>query len=353
MANLIPTFGPLLENFTAWITKNRETIASSNTLKGVVIVLAAAIVGRLVLALVSLVAPLAAIIARITLLAVTAIPGMLLGIAALCESAGLPALAAMFFRVGLAVDAMLGPIGWAIAALTALGFAIDWVMRKNAERTKQAATFADQKIAAMDPQRAKQAMAFYQRKGWTRAQAAALVGHEAYESGLNPQQREIGGGPGQGLAQWGKRRQKDFKEWSGGKNLINATMAEQLEFSHFELTKGKEQAAGRRLRATSSVADATSVVFDYERPANRSSAPQRLALAQRFYETESGKAPGDTKPAPGAQVAAGGQAAQPPVHVIVDLKNVPRGTKADVKDRRGGGTSEVRVDYSLADLSTP
>lgn len=397
MANLIPTFGPLLEDFTAWMTKNREAIASASVLKGVVVVLAAVIVGRLVLAIVSLVAPLALVIARITMLALTAIPSMLVGIAALCESAGLPALAAMFFRVGLAVDAMLGPIGWAIAALTALGFAIDWVMRKNEERRKQAAIFADQKIAAIDPGRAKQAMAFYQSKGWTRNQAAALVGHEAFESGLNPQQREIGGGPGQGLAQWGKRRQADFKEWSGGKDLAKASLQDQLEFSQFELTKGKEQRAGRWLKATKTIESASDAVFEYERPANRSSGPQRLALARRFYEQpdkapapgvppmlakrfyeQPGKAPapavpralardfykaesGGAAPAPGDkkkdglanQVAANSPGAQPPVHVIVDLKNVPRGTKAEVKDRRGGGSSEVRIDYSLADLSTP
>src|SRR5690606_17919333 len=50
--------------------------------------------------------------------------------------------------------------------------------------------------------RIDEAMGFFESKGWTRAQAAGIVGNLQAESGVDPNRRQNGGGPGYGLAQW-------------------------------------------------------------------------------------------------------------------------------------------------------
>lgn len=112
----------------------------------------------------------------------------------------------------------------------------------------------------------KEAMAFFVGKGWTKEQAAGIVGNLMRESpNLNP--REIGDkGNAYGIAQWHADRQAKFKAWVG-KDIRDSTLEEQLAFINHELTDGDERPAGDRLRQARTARSAGEVVSRmYERP---------------------------------------------------------------------------------------
>lgn len=115
-------------------------------------------------------------------------------------------------------------------------------------------------------QREGQAQRYFQAQGWTQAQAAGIVANLKRESAFNPS--AVGdGGKAFGLAQWHPDRQAHFRE-AFGKDIREASFEEQLAFVQFELTQGREKAAGARLRAAQTAQQAGAVVSQYyERPA--------------------------------------------------------------------------------------
>lgn len=106
-------------------------------------------------------------------------------------------------------------------------------------------------------ERAKQAMEFFQGKGWSKEQSAGLVANLIHESGLRTEAKGDGG-VARGLAQWHPDRQAGFAEWAG-KPLSEASYEEQLGYVHHELTEGREQAAGKALAKTSDAAQAAAI----------------------------------------------------------------------------------------------
>ncbi len=159
--------------------------------------------------------------------------------------------------------------------------------------------------------RIDQAMAFFMGQGWTRAQAAGIVGNLWAESRVKHDQAQHGGGPGYGLAQWEGPRQASFAQWAGH-DIHNSTMQEQLEFIQWELTH-TESAAGNALRGASTADEAARIVMTrYERPADQSEGAQRgrANYAEAIFANSSGSpAPGPAPapgPSPGPSPAPGG-----------------------------------------------
>lgn len=109
------------------------------------------------------------------------------------------------------------------------------------------------------------AMAFFQRMGWTRDQAAGIVANLQHESNMDP--RAVGdGGKAYGIAQWHPDRQRNFEKWSG-KSMRDSSLEEQLAFVNFELTQGAERRAGQLLKAATNAGQAGEIVSKhYERP---------------------------------------------------------------------------------------
>ena len=129
---------------------------------------------------------------------------------------------------------------------------------------------------------AREAMDYFVSQGWSREAAIGIVANLVTESGLNA--NAFGDhGHAYGIAQWHPSRQRDFKKWAG-KDIRLSTLQEQLAFYHYELTQGKEQAAGNRLRNATSKRQAAEIVSRYnERPADREGeAARRGALAASF-----------------------------------------------------------------------
>ncbi len=129
------------------------------------------------------------------------------------------------------------------------------------------------------------AMKHFMDKGWTREQAAGIVANLNKESNLRP--GAVGdGGKAYGIAQWHPDRQAEFEK-KYGKSIRGSSVAEQLDFVHYEMTEGKEKAAGDRLKRAQSAAEAGSIVSKYyERPlAREAEAAERGAAAERLHRT--------------------------------------------------------------------
>jgi hypothetical protein len=106
--------------------------------------------------------------------------------------------------------------------------------------------------------------------GESRNSALGLVAGLNVESGFDPKSEVIDtdGKVHRGIAQWSPERNMDFYKWKG-KNLKDATLDEQIDFVHYELTHG-ERGAGDRLANSASPEIAGEVASEYYfRPKNK------------------------------------------------------------------------------------
>lgn len=112
---------------------------------------------------------------------------------------------------------------------------------------------------------AEEAMNFFMSRGWTKEQAAGIVGNLIQESNLNPTAVNTKENA-QGLAQWtpvGGRQQMIAKHL--GKPIVEASFREQLDAIDWEL-KNKETKAGSLLKQSKTASEAAFVVDKfYER----------------------------------------------------------------------------------------
>jgi Phage tail lysozyme len=144
----------------------------------------------------------------------------------------------------------------------------------------EAASWAGAKPGGGKVGSASGAIDYFVSQGWTPAQAAGIAANLSRESGFNP--RSVGdNGSAFGIAQWHADRQADFKR-QFGKDIRESTLEEQLAFVQYELTKGKEQFAGAKLRQTRTAEEAGSAVSQfYERPKSVAEASANRALQAR------------------------------------------------------------------------
>jgi hypothetical protein len=110
-----------------------------------------------------------------------------------------------------------------------------------------------------------EAMSFFQSKGWSKEQAAGIVGNLQSESGKNLRTDAVGdSGLAYGIAQWHPDRQAQFQKVMGIP-IRQSSFKQQLEFVNWELNNS-EAAAGRALRGAATAAEAASIVdARYER----------------------------------------------------------------------------------------
>lgn len=113
--------------------------------------------------------------------------------------------------------------------------------------------------------------------GWSKEQALGLAANFAQESNFNP--AAVGdGGRAYGIGQWHPDRQAAFQEFAG-KPIQGSSLDEQVAFADYEMRRGRERAAGERLAAATTAAEAASIVSQYyERPADRAGEARRRAM---------------------------------------------------------------------------
>jgi hypothetical protein len=192
-----------------------------------------------------------------------------------------------------------------------------------------------------DPGKTNAAVAFFQSMGWTRAQAAGIASNESAETGGTFNPGAVGdGGKAYGIGQWHADRQADFAKWAGH-SIIGSSLEEQEAFQNYELTQGKEQDAGRRLRGATSAYDAGSIVSMYDER------PQAVGEAAR----NRGNLVADIDAGKGPYSSARATSTTPdPAKVHVEISAAP-GLKATVKGSDNVTTSQPRISQTAVGVA--
>jgi hypothetical protein len=141
--------------------------------------------------------------------------------------------------------------------------------------------------------------------GWTPEQAAGIAGSFMQESGGKADALNRSSGA-YGLGQWLGSRVADFKKYTGH-DLQGSSLDEQLAFFNYEVTNGKEQSAGRRLRAATTAEEAADIHSRYyERPgAAEANNARREAFARNIFDGRAQVSAADTAPLATSPVATG------------------------------------------------
>lgn len=133
--------------------------------------------------------------------------------------------------------------------------------------------------------RQEQAWNFFTSKGLSKKQTAGIIGNFEVESGVNPKQKQIGGGPGRGIAQWSVGdRWAALIKWAGNKNIYDLSVQLDYVWEEFTNVPGEKNILPI-LKKTTTIRAATDVVMRrYERP-NLASANfnGRVSLANEAY----------------------------------------------------------------------
>lgn len=135
------------------------------------------------------------------------------------------------------------------------------------QEAMQAPIQATEQVPLTGSSRRDTVMRFFMSKGWTKNQAAGITANLQSESGSSFDNTIYGdGGKAYGIAQWHADRQRNFAN-AYGRSIKGSSLQQQLEFVHFELTRGEEQNAGNRLKSATTAYQAGSIISQfYERP---------------------------------------------------------------------------------------
>ena len=144
--------------------------------------------------------------------------------------------------------------------------------------------------AAGGSSNADTAMKFFQSAGYTKEQAAGIVGNLQSESGKNLDTNAVGdGGKAKGIAQWHPDRQATFQKVMG-RDLKSSTLEEQLKFVDWEL-KNTEREAGDKLRQAKTAAEAARIVDKQYERSSGAALGDRIASANALAGPSSGYKP--------------------------------------------------------------
>jgi hypothetical protein len=151
---------------------------------------------------------------------------------------------------------------------------------------------------------AKYAVSYLEKKGWTKNQAAGIVANLQEESGVNLNTKAVGDqGTALGVAQWRGSRQTDFQNFAN-KPVNQATLNEQLDFVNYELTQGKETAAGAKIRATKTAGEAAAATDQFYERSSGLARNKRIAKADALVGAATTVPPtGSTQPKPSVEPA--------------------------------------------------
>lgn len=221
--------------------------------------------------------------------------------------------------------AMVGAGGAALLAGTGLAAGYGLYYAYNRYKRDNAAAQARQAAHARDLARngyggrMKRGLAMLLSMGMSRQDAAGLMANFTAESGLSP--TAVGdNGKAYGIGQWHPDRQALFKKLFGH-DIRKSTFSEQLAFARWEL--GNTERGAQERAAGASTAGAAGALYSrlYERPADvTGQALLRAHLAGNIYRENFGRA---TAQAPQR------------LDVHVRMTGAPAGTRVEARDDQG------------------
>ena len=161
---------------------------------------------------------------------------------------------------------------WIYDNSPALRYADNWLYGNQPNARSSSLSSAEQS------KRASIAFNAFALRGFSAAQSAWLVANIQAESGFK-EAASGDSGLGYGLGLWHPYRQQDFMDWAGH-DIRKSDFKEQINFYAYELLKGKQRDAGKRLLATTSPYAAGEAVSLYdERPRAAAEAAHNRGLA--------------------------------------------------------------------------
>lgn len=227
----------------------------------------------------------------------------------------------------------------------------DGVRRAVSPRGGDRAVYGGQTPAGGADAAAREARNFFVARGWTPDQSAGLAAQIHHESRGDP--GAVGdGGLAYGALQWHPDRQAEFRRFLG-RDIRGSTFQEQLAFIQYELTQGRERAAGDALRATTTAAEAGRVASRlYVRPGADEAARAREAAARAGTADVMARRYAEPTPAPAGAAAAapaGPPGAAGQTTVRVTFANAPPGTVVTTTNPDGS----ARVERAMPGGATP
>ncbi|AFO47225.1 phage tail tip lysozyme [Pseudomonas putida] len=254
---LVPAFAELAEDFTAFYRDNKDLVDSGleaffGTLAKNVELVSAALI-------------------------LMGGASALKGLAALRALVGLGGVAGAAGAAGGSAAATAGASGLAIAGGSAAALLYSSSLNEGEDKE-----LINNRIRRGQSEAAAATIDFFRAKGWSEDQAKGIAANLEQESNFQPD--AVGdGGNAYGMAQWHPDRQANFAKFSG-KDIRQSTAQEQLEFIHYELTRGGEKSAGEKLKMATSAPEAAGIVSQYyERPADTNGEITRRAAIAESY----------------------------------------------------------------------
>lgn len=164
----------------------------------------------------------------------------------------------------------------------------DKIPRQGVEKTKDTVSSAMDRIKQSVSGKGKSevgtekaAVEFFMSRGWTKEQAAGIVGNLVAESNLKTD--AVGdSGKAYGIAQWHPDRQERFKQYKN-KDIKESSFQEQLEFVDWEL-RNTEKVAGDVIKNTKTAFEAAAMVDKFYERSKGLHRSKRIAIAERLMK---------------------------------------------------------------------
>ena len=173
---------------------------------------------------------------------------------------------------------------------------------------------------------AQAALAYFQSQGWTKEQAAGIVGNLQAESGPDLNPNAIGdGGKAVGIAQWHPDRQANFQQ-TMGKPIQQSSLNDQLQFVQWELSN-TEMSAGSRLKAAKTAEEAAQIIDRMYERSSGTALNKRIANATALTQQKA-EFGGVVKARPGGTNILAGEAGSDEAFVPLAHGKIP----VDIKD---------------------
>ena len=173
---------------------------------------------------------------------------------------------------------------------------------------------------------AQAALAYFQSQGWTKEQAAGIVGNLQAESSPDLNPNAIGdGGQAVGIAQWHPDRQANFQQ-TMGKPIQQSSLNDQLQFVQWELSN-TEMSAGSRLKAAKTAEEAAQIIDRMYERSKGTTLNKRIANATALTQQKA-EFGGVVKARPGGTNILAGEAGSDEAFVPLAHGKIP----VDIKD---------------------
>lgn len=131
---------------------------------------------------------------------------------------------------------------------------------------------------------------YFKKKGFSDAGISGIMANLYHESGYNPAQKQLGGGPGRGLAQWEGPRFTALQEFARGRSQNWTDLQTQLDFLMKEMNNNHSSSFVEYFKNASDASSAAAKFEnEFERPAVNHNVERGSTAERLLKESKAGK----------------------------------------------------------------